>query len=102
MNAAKLWEIMHCDSDERLLAQGVVVRNQLGNALEPLLHLRRTLHQFNHLSQTDVSQAGQDQTVYHATGTGSQPARIVMVDQLWIWIVDKCAAFPSRPPLPSI
>lgn len=96
MIAAKLCEMMHCESDERLLKQGVVVRNQQDNALEPLMHLRRTLHQFNQLSQTDASQAGQDQVLYRATGTGPQPARrIVMVDQLWMWVVDKCAAFIS-------
>jgi hypothetical protein len=46
----------------------------------------------------DSSQRDQDQVVCRGTRSKNDPdamARVVMVDQLWLWILDDSQCFPS-------
>lgn len=75
--------------DERMVKCGLTSENTKSNVREPLLHIRRTLDQSYFLNLKDTSQRDQDQVVYRATkGTGNH-TRVVMVDQLWLWVLDE-------------
>jgi hypothetical protein len=83
---------MDTEIDERLMRRGLIT----DNGSEPLLHIRRTLDQAYFLNMTDTSVRDRDQVVYRATrrpfrdlGNG-MVTRVVMVDQLWLWILDEC------------
>jgi hypothetical protein len=58
------------------------------------MHIRRTLDQSYYWTLKDTQMRDQDQVVYRATAkAGENPQnadikQIVMVDQLWIWILD--------------
>lgn len=81
---------MDMELDERMLRHGLLPQDSKFKATDPLLHIRRTLDQSYFLNLNDTSQRDQDQVVYRATqGRGNLP-RIVMVDQLWLWILDEC------------
>jgi hypothetical protein len=63
-------------------------------AQEPPLHIRRTLDQSYFLTLDDTSERDRDQVVYRETkseqGDPARPvSRVVMVDQLWLWILDE-------------
>lgn len=80
---------MDMELDERMVRHGLRSQNTGSNAPEPLLHIRRTLDQSYFLNLKDTSQRDQDQVVYRATkGTGNH-TRVVMVDQLWLWVLDE-------------
>lgn len=96
MDVAQLWEAMDTELDERLLRHGLttsISRDNKGKVTEPALHVRRTLDQSYFLKMDDTSERDQDQVVYRATrrpwvqGMGNL-TRVVMVDQLWLWILD--------------
>lgn len=75
---------MDYEADERLLRDFVKE--------DPPLHIRRTLDQYYFVTLDDTSQRDKDQVVYRGTldqkrETKSQ-SRVVMVDQLWLWILD--------------
>ena len=80
MTLAKVFEEMDCESDERLLRDHVKA--------EPPLHIRRTLHQYYFATLDDTSQRDKDQVVHRGTKSGRSNTRVVMVDQLWLWILD--------------
>jgi hypothetical protein len=76
---------------------------------DPPLRIRRTLDQYMYCSMSDLSTAHRykDQVVYRATQTRldgeppgcSQRAQVLMVDQLWMWILDRntiMTCFPKR------
>lgn len=52
------------------------------------LHVRRTLDQYYYWTLDDTSKRDGDQVVYRATQSSDEGARIIMVDQLWLWILD--------------
>lgn len=71
------------DSDERLL--------RVHLTSERPVHIRRTLDQSYYWTLKDTSLRDRDQVVYRATNQPNQVPRIprvVMVDQLWMWILD--------------
>lgn len=79
---------MDMELDERLVKHHLLSRDTKAKATEPLLHIRRTLDQSYFLHLKDTSQRDRDQVVYRATKTQGNLARVVMVDQLWLWILD--------------
>lgn len=75
---------MDYEADERLLRENL--------HLDPPLHIRRTLDQSYFLTLEDTGIRDKDQVVYRETRAGrsfhSHNTRVVMVDQLWLWILD--------------
>ena len=51
------------------------------------LHLRRTLDQSYYWTIQDTSVRDRDQVVFRGTKDTGEP-RVIMVDQLWMWILD--------------
>jgi hypothetical protein len=89
MAAAKVAETMDYEDDEKLL-RGYI------NEKAPL-HVRRTLDQYYFPTLEDTSARDKDQVVFRNTGRLSK--RVVMVDQLWLWIIDDntiITSFPRR------
>lgn len=86
---------MDTDSEVRLLKHGLVSRQiHDEKTWESPLHIRRTLDQSHFLNLKDTSHRDQDQVVYRATRlpwrVPGNLTRVVMVDQLWMWILDDC------------
>jgi len=82
MSIAKLYDAMDYEADERLL------RDHLHET--PPLHIRRTLDQSYFWTLEDTTSRDRDQVVYRGTKGGKYwNARVVMVDQLWLWILDE-------------
>ena len=82
MSIAKLYDAMDYEADERLL------RDHLHE--KPPLHIRRTLDQSYFWTLEDTTSRDKDQVVYRGTRGGTNwNARVVMVDQLWLWILDE-------------
>jgi hypothetical protein len=81
---ARVADEMDYEADERLL------RDNVNN--NPPLHIRRTLDQYYFLTLDDTSVRDKDQVVYRGTRAGrsfhNRNTRVVMVDQLWLWILD--------------
>jgi hypothetical protein len=81
---------------EDVVEEKLISRYLLSN---PPLRIRRTLDQYMYYSIDYPSTAHRykDQVVYRATQTGlederagcSQGAQVLMVDQLWMWILDR-------------
>ncbi|ETS77767.1 hypothetical protein PFICI_09829 [Pestalotiopsis fici W106-1] len=83
-------EIDHA-ADEKLL------RHKVNN--HSPLHVRRTLDQYYFLTLDNTSERDRDQVVYRGTRSLSLTTRVVMVDQLWMWILDDntiITSFPRR------
>ncbi|KAH7390185.1 hypothetical protein BKA64DRAFT_116535 [Cadophora sp. MPI-SDFR-AT-0126] len=92
---AMVADAMDYEADERLL------RDNLHQT--PPLHIRRTLDQSYFLTLDDTGVRDKDQVVYRGTRQGksyhSHSTRVVMVDQLWLWILDDntiLTSFPRR------
>ena len=82
MSIAKVADAMDYEADERLL------RDHLHET--PPLHIRRTLDQSYFWTLADTTARDRDQVVYRGTKGGKHwNARVVMVDQLWLWILDE-------------
>lgn len=100
LKLAQVWQDMDMELDERLVKHDLLSRDsKAGKAAEPLLHIRRTLDQSYFLHLKDTTQRDRDQVVYRATKTQGNLARVVMVDQLWLWILDEhtiITSFPKR------
>lgn len=78
----KLAELGELDLDERLLRGYVTHKDRP-------LHIWRTLDQSYYWALKDTQTRDSDQVVYRATYNAEhQQARLVMVDQLWLWILD--------------
>lgn len=94
---AKLYQIIDEAADGRLIEDHLFA--------SPPLHMRRTLEQFYYWTAEDTSRRDKDQVVCRSTkhySDDSDPdstSRLVMVDQLWLWILDDntvISAFPRR------
>jgi len=75
-------EVHGHDGDEQLLRK---------HLLEPRpIHIRRTLDQSYYWTLKDTETRDRDQVVYRWTNKEEHPSKpqLVMVDQLWIWIID--------------
>ncbi len=89
-HVAKLFEIIDEAADERHIMEHL--------HSSPPLHMRRTIDQYYYPTVEDSSQRDQDQVVCRGTRSKNDPdamARVVMVDQLWLWILDDSQCFPS-------
>jgi len=83
MSVAKVFAAMDIEPDLRAL------RDRLYE--DPPLHPRRTLDQSYYLRSEDTRGRHDDQVVYRGTKAGRikfQTAKVVMVDQLWLYILD--------------
>ncbi|RDW87897.1 hypothetical protein BP5796_03591 [Coleophoma crateriformis] len=68
---------------------------------DPPLHIRRTLDQFHYYMTDNTTARDSDQVItrYYQRQFPTKPPPIVMVDQLWLWIVDEktiVTSFPQR------
>lgn len=95
INLARVADAMDYEADEQLLRENL--------HKDPPLHIRRTLDQYYFLTLDDTSARDRDQVVYRETRAGrsfhSRNTRLVMVDQLWLWILDEhtiITSFPRR------
>ncbi|RDL33145.1 uncharacterized protein BP5553_08584 [Venustampulla echinocandica] len=95
MGVAQVADEMDYEADERLLRENLHV--------DPPMHVRRTLDQSYFLTIDDTAVRDRDQVVYRETREGrsfySMNTRVVMVDQLWLWILDDntiITSFPRR------
>lgn len=85
-HVAKLYQIIDEAADGRL------VEDHLYN--DPPLHMRRTLEQYYYWTAEDTTRRDRDQIVCRSTRHNADDndpdstTRIVMVDQLWLWILD--------------
>ncbi|KAK0654156.1 hypothetical protein QBC41DRAFT_60894 [Cercophora samala] len=92
--AAKLYQLIDEAADWRLITNHLYSPSPL--------HPRRTLEQYYYWTADDTTQRDRQQVVYRATQMRSDPEaipRVVMVDQLWLWILDEntiLSAFPRR------
>jgi hypothetical protein len=83
MSIAKIADEMDFEADERLL------RDHLYDVHAPL-HVRRTLDQSYFWTMEDTTSRDRDQVVFRGTKGGRvYNTRVVMVDQLWLWILDE-------------
>jgi hypothetical protein len=81
---SKVYEAMDIEPDVRML------RDYLHE--EPPMHSRRTLDQSYYWKLANTDKRDEDQVVYRATRQGkniSRTTRVVMVDQLWLYILDE-------------
>jgi hypothetical protein len=88
--AAKLFEMIDEAADERLIREHL-------HSPSPL-HMRRTLDQYYYWTVANTTAQDQDQVVGHGTRSGIDPGatgRVVMVDQLWMWILDESKPFAT-------
>lgn len=92
LNIAKLYDAMDVEPDVRML------RDHLFQ--DPPLHTRRTLDQSYYWKLPNTDGRDQDQVVYRGTKEGkhiSRTTRVVMVDQLWMYILDDSGFGLSSP-----
>ncbi|KAK7422443.1 hypothetical protein QQZ08_009495 [Neonectria magnoliae] len=94
MKISEVADQMDYAADERLLRENI-------NRDPPPLHIRRTLDQYYFLTPEDTSERDRDQVVYRGTKAGlsfhTRNTRVVMVDQLWLWILDDNTIIKSFP-----
>jgi hypothetical protein len=86
---SQLYEAMDIEPDVQML------RDYLHE--EPPLHSRRTLDQSYYWKLANTDKRDEDQVVYRATKQGkniSRTTRVVMVDQLWLYILDESMQHP--------
>lgn len=80
-----------CANDEGVL------RADLNSSLP--IHIRRTLDQFYYCNLSDTQARDEDQVVYRYTKKtmGLQDPLLVMVDQLWLWVIEESKITPVVP-----
>jgi hypothetical protein len=90
LNAAKMYAAMDIESDMRALRENIF--------RSPPLHARRTLDQSYYSQLEDTERRDEDQVIRRSTMAGNstyKTTRVIMVDQLWLYILDdsKCTTF---------
>lgn len=84
-HAAKLFQIIDEAADGRLIEDHLFDDSPL--------HMRRTLEQFYYWTASDTTGRDKEQVVCRGTRAQNEDpdatARLVMVDQLWLWILDE-------------
>lgn len=84
--ASKLFQLIDEAADWRLINEHLYTQSPL--------HPRRTLEQYYYWTTEDTTSRDRQQIVYRGTRMRNDPdaiARLVMVDQLWLWILDESA-----------
>jgi len=86
MSVAQVYEAMDDAADENLLRSYLYKRSPL--------HVRRTLDQAYFSTLDDTGSRSMDQVVYRGTqgalhSWSPKSPKVVMVDQLWMWILDE-------------
>jgi hypothetical protein len=82
--AAKLFQLIDEAADWRLISDHLCTQSPL--------HPRRTLEQYYNWTASETGHRDRQQVVYRETRMRNDPeavARVVMVDQLWMWILDE-------------
>lgn len=82
--AAKLFQLIDEAADWRLISDHLYTQSPL--------HPRRTLEQYHSWTAEDTSHRDRQQVVCQETKMRKDPEavpRVVMVDQLWMWILDE-------------
>ena len=82
--ASKLYQLIDEAADWRLIGNHLYTQSPL--------HIRRTLEQYSCWTSEDTQQRDLQQVVYRGTRLRNDPEaipRVVMVDQLWLWILDE-------------
>lgn len=91
-HAAKLFQIIDEAADGRLIDDHLYA--------SPPLHMRRTLEQFYYWTADDTTHRDRDQVVCRSTRAETEDpeatARLIMVDQLWLWILDDSESRPTK------
>lgn len=81
---AKLYQIIDEAADGRLIEHHLFEKSPL--------HMRRTLEQFHYWTANDTAHRDRDQVACKmtraVTDDPDHAARLVMVDQLWLWVLD--------------
>ncbi|KAH7399882.1 hypothetical protein BKA64DRAFT_467978 [Cadophora sp. MPI-SDFR-AT-0126] len=94
LQVAKIYDALDIEPDVRIL------RDHLHK--DPPLHARRTLDQSYYWKLQNTDGRDEDQVVYRETKRGkniSRTSRVIMVDQLWLYILDDntiISSFPRR------
>ncbi|KAK4185628.1 hypothetical protein QBC35DRAFT_503201 [Podospora australis] len=92
--ASKLYQLIDEAADWKLITDHLYSPSPL--------HPRRTLEQYYYWTAEDTTHRDRQQVVFRATRTRNDPEaipRVLMVDQLWLWILDEntiLTAFPRR------
>ncbi|KAK0725084.1 hypothetical protein B0H67DRAFT_598462 [Lasiosphaeris hirsuta] len=92
--ASKLYQLIDEAADWRLIGDHLYTQSPL--------HVRRTLEQYSCWTAEETIQRDRQQVIYRGTRLRNDPEaipRVVMVDQLWLWILDEntiISAFPRR------
>ncbi|KAK3376413.1 hypothetical protein B0T24DRAFT_618627 [Lasiosphaeria ovina] len=92
--ASKLFQLIDEAADWRLISDHLYTQSPL--------HVRRTLEQYYYWTAGDTINRDRQQVVYRETRMKNDIEaipRVVMVDQLWLWILDEntiISAFPRR------
>ncbi|KAK3386163.1 hypothetical protein B0H63DRAFT_560601 [Podospora didyma] len=92
--ASKLFQLIDEAADWRLISDHLYTDSPL--------HVRRTLEQYYYWTADDTTHRDRQQVVYRETRMKNDIEaipRVVMVDQLWLWILDEntiISAFPRR------
>lgn len=87
LDIAKLYEAMDIEPDVRLLTEHL----HPSDTKSPPLHGRRTLDQSYYSKLNNTGRRDEDQVVYRGTKAGNniyRTTRVVMVDQLWLYVLD--------------
>jgi len=87
LEVAKVYEAMDIEPDVRILRDNLHPHNK-----NPPLHARRTLDQSYYWKLENTGKRDEDQVVYRGTKAGKsiyRTTRVVMVDQLWLYILDE-------------
>jgi len=87
LDVASLYNAMDIEPDVRLLSDNLHPRDPR----IPPLHGRRTLDQSYYWKLENTDRRDEDQVVYRGTKAGNsiyRTTRLIMVDQLWLYILD--------------
>lgn len=87
LDIARIYEAMDIEPDVRLLRENLHPHR----SRSPPIHGRRTLDQSYHWKLENTGRRDEDQVVYRGTKAGRsiyRTTRVIMVDQLWLYVLD--------------
>lgn len=93
LNVARVYDAMDIEQEARMLRENLYPKPDG----VPPLHVRRTLDQSYYWKLESTEERDEDQVVYRGTKAGKSifrtPTRAIMVDQLWLYILDESKFF---------